>query len=193
MSYIPSVVSLLAQGLNNPGFEADSDTADEPSQTIEDGKRVVYKSKFPTSTDEMVNNPTYYMYDTMFVISSTDELGRRQITDTIRKEIKKALFHLNIACTKTSSFSCEGKRKHRNKTTVNKCLQMSIFCKREHAHRVRELLTTLIESRKPRKYFTCTRDGDTKPGVPIFFSEFFAKDPVYLHEDNIVRTSEEES
>lgn len=184
---IPSVISLLSSHdyypypPNPPQYQYE-----ELHQIIDDGKRVVYKSKFPTTVDEMVNNPSYCMYDTLFVVSSTDELGRRQITDTIRKELKKALSYLGIACTKTSSFSCGTKRE----TTCNKCLQMSIFCKREHAARVRELLTTLIESRKSRKYFTYTKDGGTKPGVPIYFSEFYAKDPIYLHETNTIKALE---
>ncbi|AHA93321.1 F-UL3 protein [Chelonid alphaherpesvirus 5] len=211
---VPSVVRLLSRPRSRPALASPSQLAPTPSSPAEpdasesasgsagggrpspskNEKRVVYRARFPTSTDEMADDPTYRLYDTLFVVSSTDELGRRQITDTIRKELKRTLAPLNIACTKTSSFSCETRKRTRDGTSMtgpaaHKCLQMTIFCRREQADLVRQLLSKLIESRKSRKYFTCTRDGTTKPGIPIFYSEFEAKDPVYLHEENTVRTA----
>ncbi|QEG54104.1 Nuclear phosphoprotein UL3 [Cacatuid alphaherpesvirus 2] len=116
-------------------------------------------------------------FDSVFMIFSFGELGRRQLTDNIRKDVCASLDRVPMACTKTSAFAGAHK--------TQKSLQMFLFCKRRHAPQVRARLRDIIASRKSRKYFTQSEDGETHPGVPVFFHEFVAHSPVFIPRDNL--------
>lgn len=116
-------------------------------------------------------------FDNVFMIFSFGELGRRQLTDNIRKDVCASLDRVPMACTKTSAFAGAHK--------AQKSLQMFLFCKRRHAPQVRARLRDIIASRKSRKYFTQSEDGETHPGVPVFFHEFVAHSPVFIPRDNL--------
>ncbi|NP_944437.2 nuclear protein UL3 [Psittacid alphaherpesvirus 1] len=116
-------------------------------------------------------------FDNVFMIFSFGELGRRQLTDNIRKDLYASLDRVPMACTKTSAFAGAHK--------AQKSLQMFLFCKRRHAPQVRARLRDIITSRKSRKYFTQAEDGETRSSVPVFFHEFVAHSPVFIPRDNL--------
>lgn len=116
-------------------------------------------------------------FDNVFMIFSFGEVGRRLLTDNIRKDLCASLDRVPMACTKTSAFAGAHKSQ--------KSLQMFLFCKRRHAPQVRVRLRDIITSRKSRKYFTQSEDGETRSGVPVFFHEFVAHSPVFIPRDNL--------
>nr|AAD41749.1 unknown [Cercopithecine alphaherpesvirus 9] len=124
------------------------------------------------------------MFDVLFMVSSINEPGRRQLTDTIRREIASGMQNIPIACTRTCSFCTihnvtkEIKKPEAIQNSNNKSLQMFILCQSQHAVQVRELLYKIIHSRKPRKYCKRSSDGHTYPTVPIFVREFKAEAPI---------------
>nr|ANS13595.1 ORF58 [Human alphaherpesvirus 3]QWE79561.1 ORF58 [Human alphaherpesvirus 3] len=134
----------------------------------------------------------YVPFDTLFMVSSIDELGRRQLTDTIRRSLIMNACEITVACTKTAAFSGRGvsRQKHvtlsKNKfnPSSHKSLQMFVLCQKTHAPRVRNPLYESIRARRPRRYHTRSTDGKSRPLVPVFVYEFTALDRVLLHKEN---------
>ncbi|RXF20644.1 hypothetical protein EG863_15375, partial [Enterococcus faecalis] len=79
-------------------------------------------------------------FDTLFMVASVDELGRRRLTDTIRRDLAAALAGLPVACTKTSAFARGARGPRGAPGRGHKSLQMFILCRRAHAARVRDQL-----------------------------------------------------
>ncbi len=145
--------------------------------TPDHAKDVAVQGHVKTNNTEDVESLDSCGFDSVFMIFSFGELGRRQLTDNIRKDICTSLDRVPMACTKTSAFA--GANRHQ------KSLQMFLFCKRRHAPQIRARLKDIISSRKSRKYFTQSEDGETHPGVPVFFHEFVAHAPVFIPRDNL--------
>nr|WRX04018.1 nuclear protein [Suid alphaherpesvirus 1] len=124
-------------------------------------------------------------FDTLFMVASVDELGRRRLTDTIRRDLAAALAGLPVACTKTSAFARGARGPRGAPGRGHKSLQMFILCRRAHAARVRDQLRSAVRARRPREPRARPTSGRTRPAAPVFIHEFITPEPVRLHRDNV--------
>ncbi|QFU14600.1 nuclear protein [Psittacid alphaherpesvirus 5] len=201
---VPSIIDILrnvmggaatASGVTEKSEARKADPLSEARIVLDDGDSpILQHSTFlqpKDSTNEQSEHDAATTetcgFDNMFMIFSFGELGRRQLTDNIRKDVYTSLNNVPIVCTKTSAFSEMKSGKHGSDTdrssTRAKSLQMFLFCKRKHAATVRARLRDIIGSRKSRKYFTQTIGGGTHAGVPVFFHEFTSDKPVYISKE----------
>ncbi|SOF05969.1 UL3 [Suid alphaherpesvirus 1] len=124
-------------------------------------------------------------FDTLFMVASVDELGRRRLTDTIRRDLAAALAGLPVACTKTSAFARRARGPRGAPGRGHKSLQMFILCRRAHAARVRDQLRSAVRARRPREPRARPTSGRARPAAPVFIHEFITPEPVRLHRDNV--------
>nr|WBR46148.1 UL3 protein [Suid alphaherpesvirus 1] len=124
-------------------------------------------------------------FDTLFMVASVDELGRRRLTDTIRRDLAAALAGLPVACTKTSAFARGARGPRGAPGRGHKSLQMFILCRRAHAARVRDQLRSAVRARRPREPRARPTSGRARPAAPVFIHEFITPEPVRLHRDNV--------
>ncbi|ALL26089.1 nuclear protein UL3 [Canid alphaherpesvirus 1] len=194
MESIPSILTVLG----NWGWVVKSVNDKSPEITCNlEGDELPETSKISVNKDSN-SDKNYIGFDTLFMVSSIDELGRRQLTDTIRKDLRISLAKFTIACTKTSSFSGSTTSRKKKSSNLynrrdfrsNKSLQMFVLCKKNHAKQIRDQIQSVIQARKPRKYYTRSSDGRTHPVVPVYIYEFSAVDKVYLHKDNVIDSSQ---
>ncbi|ANF34888.1 UL3 protein [Suid alphaherpesvirus 1] len=123
--------------------------------------------------------------DSRCLVASGVELGRRRLTDTIRRDLAAALAGLPVACTKTSAFARAARAPRGAPGRGHKSLQMFILCRRAHAARVREQLRSAVRARRPREPRARPTSGRARPAAPVFIHEFITPEPVRLHRDNV--------